>query len=427
MGLFTRSIRPPDDIVPNANDPASVPPSTVGPDQLVTPGDPDGVVVTGDDPPDWVPPRIRPSAWSGWPEEWWTPNWGSSSLQTLTDIAWLCIDRNASLLSTFPPYLKDAAPTLSTSWLNNPNPDLYTSWEEFAKQLFWDYQAVGEVFVIVDSRYATGLPALFHVVPPWAVNVEMDGGRRRYAIGSTDYTDDMLQIRYQSTVADAHGHGPLEAGQARIVAQRVLLQYATTLVTGGGVPTGILKTDTELQPAQAAKIKQDWVTARMNSIGEPAVLDVGLSYQPIQANPKDLALVELAQLNESMIARLLGVPPALVGLPSGGDPMTYSNVTMYFDQHWRWGLSPMAQTVMAALSQWVFSQPGLPQRSKAKVELNRDEYVRSEPLQRAQTYQILASIVDPATGRPAMTVDEIRAAERFDNSTPQDISSGVLQ
>jgi HK97 family phage portal protein len=420
MGLFNRSIRPPDDIVPNENDPVMVPPSTVGPDQLVTPGNPDGFLVTGDDPPDWTPPRIRPSAWSGWPEDWWTPNWGSTDLQSLTDIAWLCIDRNASLLSTFPPYLKDAAPTLTASWLTNPNPDLYTSWEEFAKQLFSDYQAVGEAFVIVDSRYATGLPALFHVVPPWTVTAEMDGGLRRYSIGGVDFTRDMLHIRYQSSTADAHGHGPLEAGQARIVAARMLLQYATGLVTGGGIPTGILKTDTELQPEQAALIKQQWMTARLNGIGEPAVLDAGLSWQQIQTNPKDLALVELAQINDSMIARLLGIPPALVGLPSGGDPMTYSNVTMYFDQHWRWGLSPMAQTVMSALSGFL-----LPRGTT--VELNRDEYVRSEPLQRAQTYQILAGIVDPATGRQAMTVDEIRAAERLDNSTPADISSGVLR
>ena len=45
--LLLRSIRPPDyddsDIVPNPNDPAANPPASVGPDQLVNPGDPDGV------------------------------------------------------------------------------------------------------------------------------------------------------------------------------------------------------------------------------------------------------------------------------------------------------------------------------------------------------------------------------------------------
>ena len=63
--------------------------------------------------------------------------------------------------------------------MTNPDPDLYGSWNEFAKQLLWDYQAAGEVFVLVTARYATEWPARFHVVPPWTV--ERRDGRRRSA------------------------------------------------------------------------------------------------------------------------------------------------------------------------------------------------------------------------------------------------------
>ena len=94
--------------------------------------------------------------------------------------------------------------------------------------------------------------------------------------------------------------------------------------------------------------------------------------------PSDMALVELAQLNESRIAVLLGVPPFLVGLPSGGDSMTYSNVTSLFDYHWRAGLRPKAHAVMAALSAWL-----LPRGTT--IEVNRDEYVQPGPYERAQT------------------------------------------
>jgi len=133
-----------------------------------------------------------------------------------------------------------------------------------------------------------------------------------------------------------------------------------------------------------------------------------------------MALVELQQLNESRICSMLGVPPFLVGLPSGGDSMTYSNVTQIFDFHWRSGLKPKASAVMGTLSNWL-----LPRGTR--VELNRDAYIEPEPLQRAQTAQILNSIVDPATGQPALSVAEIRAAERLDNSTPVPVSDGVLR
>jgi len=420
MGLFTRAIRPPDDITPNPNDPASVPPSTVGPDQLVTPGDPHGVQIVGDDPPPWLPPRIIPSAWSGWPADWWPPAWGQQ-MQNLVDIAWICIDINSSALSTMPPYLVDAAPSLSSDWLNNPDPDLYVGFEEFAKQMFWDYQQFGEAFLLTTARYATGWPARFHVVAPWYVQVEMaPGGVCVYRIGAEDVTADMLHIRYKSTIGYAHGVGPLEQLNGRIAAAAALTQYAATLATSGGIPSSILQHPEQLSPDQAAALQQQWVAARMSTLGEPAVLSGGVTWQATQINPKDMALTEMLQNNEGRIADAFQVPRLFVGLPSGGDPMTYKTVHDIFDYWWRIGLRTKAQAVMSALSGWL-----LPRGTR--VELNRDEVVQPGPLERAQTAQILFNIVDPVTGQRALTIDEIRSEERLDNSTPADVSAGVLK
>jgi HK97 family phage portal protein len=397
-----RSIRP-GGVIPNPNDPADVPPATVGPPEA-RPGDPNGVEIIGTGIPSVPPPRIMPSAWSGWPGEWWPPLWGGQLTQ-LTDTAWACLDLNSSVLATMPPYLVGNAASIDTAWMRNPDPDTYTSWEEFAKQLFWDYQ-MGEVFVIVTAWYATGYPARFHVVPPWVVNVEMNAGTRSYTIGSLDVTDDILHIRYKSTVDDCHGHGPLEVGASRMVADQLLSRYAQGFAAAGGVPTSVLTHPDKLTETQATELKAQWVEARRSAIGEPAVLSGGVTWQATQINPKDMALVELSQLTESRIAVLLGVPPYLVGLPTGADQsMTYTNASGLFDYHWRAGLRPKAQAVMSALSEWV-----LPRGTA--VEINRDAYVEPEPYQRAQTAQILNNIRDPQ-GNPALSVDEIRSMERF--------------
>jgi hypothetical protein len=63
---------------------------------------------------------------------------------------------------------------------------------------------------------------------------------------------------------------------------------------------------------------------------------------------------------------------------------------------------------MSALSQWL-----LPRGTK--VEVNRDAYIQPEPYTRAQTAEILARIEDPITKQRALTVAEIRAAERIDD------------
>jgi HK97 family phage portal protein len=363
----------------------------------MTPGDEHGVVVEEGPPPPPFVPLVAPSPWSGWPASWSTA-WNGHR-QNLVDTAWMCIDTNSSILAAMPPYLVGASDSLDSEWLRNPDPDIYASWEEFCKQLFWDYH-LGEAFVLATARYSTGWPARFHVIPPWAVEVEIDGGVPRYTIGGVDVSEDILHIRYQWTVGDAHGHGPLEAGNARVIAADLLARYATGIFTNGGIPSSIIAlTGDDVDAEQADLVKQQWIDARMANPGAPAVLSGSLDWKPTQLNPSELGLIDLAHFNESRIALLLGVPPFIVGLPSGGDPMTYSNVTALFLHHWRAGLRPKASSVMGALAGWL-----LPRGTS--IELNSDTYVEQEPKTRAETYKLYADM-------GALSIDEIRLLERF--------------
>lgn len=411
--LATRSLRPHDD-TPNGNVPPESNPGTVGP-PTATGGDPDGVeVVLGEPAPPNPPSWLHASRWSGWPDEWFPPLFGPR-VQELTDVAWACLDLNSSVLASMPPYLVGASSTLPSDWLNNPDPDQYASWADFARQLFWDFQ-LGEAFVVCTARYANGWPARFHLLPPWTVEVEWIAGERTYWVGrSLLDSRDVLHLRYQSTVDDAHGHGPLESGRARMLAAAVLLRYATQFAQAGGVPSSVLEHPEELTAKQAQDLRNQWVLARMEGMGVPAVMSGGVTWKATQVNPMQSALVDLAAWNEARVAVLLGVPPFLVGLPTGGDSMTYSNVSSIFDYHWRAGLKPKAQRVMWALSQWL-----LPRGTG--VEVNRDEYIRPGPLERAQYYDILLR-----TG--VVTVDEVREIERFSVQSPsiEGLTSGVLK
>ena len=351
---------------------------------------------------------MRPAQWSGWPDGWGT-EWGMTSvgIEDLSDVAWACLDLNASVLATMPPYLIDAAASLDAGWMDNPDPDRYASWADFAKQLFWDYQ-LGEVFLIATARYATGYPARFHVVDPWLVDVDWRDGPRAYSIGGRDVTADVLHVRYRTRTADARGHGPLEAGRARLVAANVLARYATGFAAAGGVPPGVLEHPDELSADQADGLREQWVTARLNALGAPAVLSGGVTWKASAVSPTDLALVELLQFNESRIATLLGVPPFLVGLPSGGDSMTYSNVSSLFDYHWRAGLRPKAEAVVSAMSAWALPRGTV-------LEVNRDEYVRPDPYTRGAnvaTPDRFGGVV-PGGGAGDRTVRERRRTTRY--------------
>lgn len=369
------------------------------------PGDPHGVEIAGAETYSRSAPFPVPSPWSGWPAEWATPNWGGAlGLNKLVDTAWACLDLNSSVLSSMPVYRTQSGRIVpSTSWMTNPDPLIYTSWQEFAKQLFWDYQ-MGEAFVLPMAKSADGKPLRFRVVPPWLMNVELRNGTREYSLGNEDVTGEILHIRYHSSTADARGHGPLEVAGARITAAALLQRYAQQIAETGGTPLYWLEVERRLQQTEANDLLDRWVESRIQRAGQPALVSGGATlHQGQSMSAKDMTLLELEQFNESRIAILFGVPPFLVGLPSGGDSMTYSNVSQLFDFHDRSSLRPKATAVMSAMSGWAVPRGQC-------VELNRDEYSRPSMLERAQAQKIYVEM-------GALAPEDVRAMERFEGES----------
>jgi HK97 family phage portal protein len=400
----------------------AVPNATVGdPDSVgptYRPGDPNGVELEDAEGP--VQARMAtvvPSPWDGWPATWAAPSWSSGALGSkvdeLVDVAWAALDLNSSVLSAMPVYRTRGGRVLpSTAWMSNPDPNIYTDWSEFAKQLFWDFQ-LGEAFVLPMSWGSDNKPYTFRVIPPPLVNVEMAGGRRVYNIGSLDVTSEILHIRYKSQSDSARGVGPLDLGRTRLVAATMLARYASDFAAGGGVPKYILETDLRLTRKEVQDLLDQWWEARMASAGEPwkpGMMSHGLKAKTLQLSPQEMGLVDLAQYSEARIAVLLGVPPFLLGLPTN-DPMTYSNVSQLFDFHDRRFLKTAAVRVMSALSGWA-----LPRGQS--VELNRDEYSRPALAERAEAYTKLAAL-------GVLSAQEIRVMERLVDADPPN-GDGVL-
>lgn len=357
-------------------------------------------------------PQVQ--AWSGWPVEWSTPSWGSSigldAAMSRVSTIWQCLDVNASITASFPNYLlHDGRPVAESQWpqwMRNPQPEEYTSWDEALMELMISYQ-LGEAFVWATSRYPdTGAVRTWMILERQRVQCSLEYGVRRYYLdGKTDITDDVLHLRYAKWGADLHGHGPLEAAATNIASASALETYAAGLARRGGIPWAVLKWEGgDLPAGKAAELQAQWVTARQNAWGAPAVLSGNLDLTPLTLSPKEMALIEIRAWDESRIANLLQVPPFLAGLPSGGDSMTYSNVISLFDYHWRMGLRPKAQRVMKGISNWALP-PG------RRAELDRTDYTSPGIVEMATAYATLHGIEDDQ-GNKAITVPEIRARER---------------
>jgi HK97 family phage portal protein len=293
--------------------------------------------------------------------------------------------------------------------MRNPDPTIYTCWQEFARQLFWDYQ-MGEAFVMPwDGNTGFPYPNRFRVVPPWAVTVDMKDGRRTYKIGSKNVTDDILHIRYHSNTTDARGQGPLDQAMPRMAMIGLLQRYVSTLAETGGVPLYWIGVDRRLGKGEAKDLQEQWMETRVANAGQPAILGSNATLnQAKNMSARDMSLLELSQFSESRIAILLGVPPFLVGLAGAAGSLTYSNIADLFDFHDRSSLRPKTKMIMDSLSGWA-----LPNGRSAEV--NRDDYTRLPLDKRAQIYKTLGPIESGGIG--VLTTDEMRIMERFFGSS----------
>lgn len=306
--------------------------------------------------------------------------------------------------------MKGLAPFALPEWSTNPEPDTYASSVEAWQQVFNTLQVDGECIIWCVGRYANGMVARWIVLNPSWINVERANGETVYELqGVRLERKDVLHIKYQSWPGNLRGIGPLMWAAGSLVSAAALEKYTAGLAANGGIPWGVIKTPRHLNSTEAEELQTRWVTAAHARNGAPAVLSGGIDLETLTVNPRDMALLEMRVFDETRIASALGVPPYLVGLPQP-EGLTYNNGQALFDFHWRATLRAMAVNVASAFSGWA-----LPRGSR--MEFNRDAYVQADPESRSRTYQTMFNIVDEK-GNRAITVDEIRLAERFLPNTP---------
>lgn len=106
----------------------------------------------------------------------------------------------------------------------------------------------------------------------------------------------------------------LEAAAAAHFADLYTRAYSYSVMRNdGGVPAGLLSSDQELTPDQAARIREDWRQRYAQTHGEVAVLGAGARWQSIGIPMQDLKFLEIGDFNREQILALYRVPPAVMG------------------------------------------------------------------------------------------------------------------
>ena len=89
--------------------------------------------------------------------------------------------------------------------------------------------------------------------------------------------------------------------------------------------------------------------------GRPMLLEGGLDWKPMGFSPSDMEFQKTKEAAAREIALAFGVPPMLLGIP--GDA-TYANYQEANRAFYRLTVVPMAQRVIAAISNWLSEYSG---------------------------------------------------------------------
>jgi HK97 family phage portal protein len=364
-----------------------------------------------------TPKGFMPSPWAGYPSMWGTAwnNWGAGGgitdpvLGRKVSTVFSCVELNANALGSMPVGIAENGRPIDPAqyaWTENPDPRLFSGWDEFVVQWAASMWSRGNAYVLATGwDWDTLLPTSFMVADPDRVQVafDEDGGRVYTLNGSELMPWEVLHSRYVTLAGWPEGLSPLSAAAGNLRSAGALEAYGANLAEGGGIPWGVLSTEQRLSARQARLARQQYREQRQELTGDPVVMGFGLSLDTLNLSPKDMALLDLRIFDEQRIASVLGVPPWLVGLPQPSG-MTYANAMSLFSFHWR-RLRPVAKRLTNGLSAWALPRG-------RTCSLSAGDYVQPDLGERTGAYQQMN-----AAG--ALTDDEWRALENLPPLTAQ--------
>lgn len=275
-----------------------------------------------------------------------------------------------------------------------PNP--FSTPRAFVRNLVYSMATRGEAFAWVSSRDADGYADALIPLNPAEVLVKWAPGLEGVAM---DYLwrdkpmqrEDIVHLTFLRDLASPRGMGPLQMAGGAVSVALEATEWAAQFFGGGGVPSVVLKWAGELDPAEAAKLKEDWTSTPSN---QPKVASGGLEAEAFGMDPESATFAAIRDGSVGECARLFGIPAHLLAFGVSGSSLTYQNLGEVAAELVRFTLWPQyLEPIEQAISDL------LPRTTVARFNL--DEMLRPDPATRMDIHSvaITAGVYDAAHAR----------------------------
>jgi HK97 family phage portal protein len=236
------------------------------------------------------------------------------------------------------------------------NPSLDQNRRDFLFQTVTDLALEGNSYWLKNFG-SNGQVNNLTILPASAVSPsypKMVDGTTDYSVIVYDYLgkrytkQEIEHLRIFSRAGVLKGVSPIASCYKDISAAIDLRDYAGNWFTSAGVPTGVLKTNSMINKAEADEVTANWHNKQQNR--QVAVLGNGFDYQQIALSPRDALFTEVQDQQVQTIARLFGIPPRLLLTSVPGSSDTYSNLQDENQVFFRHTLMAYSDAITDALS-----------------------------------------------------------------------------
>jgi HK97 family phage portal protein len=286
-------------------------------------------------------------------------------------------------------------------------PSLLDSRREFIYQTVVSLATTGEAFWL-KKLSSTGAVNSLEIIPSKNVRVEVDKltGVKYFSYSHGYYPNhvvdvvpatEMEHLKLFAIPGELRGFGPVQLCKDDIAGALDLREYASTWFSSGGVPTGVLTSNSMLTAEQADEITARWHDKQ--SERKVAVLGNGFEYDPVSLSPKEALFTDVQNQSVQQIARMFGIPARLLLTGVDGTSDTYTNLSDENQVFYRHTLMAYLDAIEDAMSNC------LPRGQRVKFDY--EGLFKADVTQRYTNYAV-------GLQNQFLTVDEVRAKEGLD-------------
>ena len=344
----------------------------------------------------------------------------ASALQFST--VWACVRLLAETIATVPIHIflknkdnsKQRVTDIRAAEILSFAPNSWQTIFEYIDFIVTSLAMRGNSYAFV-SRSSTGSIAELIPLAPSSVTVTRSGFDLSYRVIFDDGSSDIFgahQIHHVRGMSldGFTGVSPLSYHRNTIGLAIAAETHGGTLFRNGAMPAGSLAHPGKLSDEAYARIKKSWLeTHGGDNQGGVAVLEEGLTFNPITMSNEDAQYLELRQFQRTEICSLYRVPPHMIGDLSKS---SFSNITQQSLEMVKYTFLPWVRRLELAMRRDLLTD-----RERAKgiyIEFMLDGLERADIEQRYKTYNIgiMSGILSP---------DECRAKENLNPRPGGDI------